>query len=613
MKSVFELEVLRIEDLGCSPFTFTVWVDDILIEPTTDDYISLPSQGQFAMQVCSSDGSAGEISFQLSLVKESGSKWLPLVGEEAVGVLTEAVEGPRVLVAFTKMSILSTVVEHGSSSERSSQLSELDSPKSFKINEMTNDYQVLKKTAEDLAAALHTASVTHAETEAKLKRRVVELEHKLETMRRDHELMLRDRESMHSRRNSDQNMQIEKYRLSLKAQNAALEDVKSQLQSSQMRNKATEEVSQLKAQVAALKSSEAVLMKRGEELESQVSSLQLKLGEALDTAQFTEDRNEVARLQFQLDESEARRLTLQTELQQLSSSWEKTSSTPQQPEGLEHRQANQALVKELELLSEKLKQAQEQTIALQQQQTIWKSQIALSESSKVLRLCSNTELMTVKESAAEIEGLNRVLKEQVSSLSQELIDVKEAFTKADRELRELRNTRPIQSCEVVRSGRDLQSSYVSRVQTQPIEEDLEVYLQEFLRSYSSIRMTKSGEGQYIWGNKKLNLQLKRGQLLVKTGGGFMSLEDYLRINEADVKDYSEGSTTECSELAEDAENRSSKRNSQDFRERSVSPILDYSKPTRSSMGKRVERTPVKDARSRTPHKVIHTKRLSAKM
>jgi hypothetical protein len=592
MMRVFELEVLRIEDLGCSPFTFTVWVDDILIEPATDDCINLPSQGQFAMQVCSSDGRAGEISFQLSLVRESGCKWLSLVGEEAVGVLTDAVEGPRVLVAFTKMSILSTVIEHGSSSERSSHVS--DSPKSFTITEMTND-QVLKKTAEDLAAALHTASVTHAETEAKLRRRVVELEHKVETMRRDHELTLRERESMHSRRNSDQNMQIEKYRLSLKAQNAALEDVKSQLQSSQLRNKASEEVSQLKTQIAALKSSEAVLIKRGEELESLVSSLQSKLGQALDKAQVTEDRSEVAQLQFQLDESEARRLTLQTELQLLSSSWERTSSTPQKSEGLEHQLANQALVQELELLSEKLKQAQEQTIALQQQETIWKSQIALSESAKVLRLCSKSELMTVKESAAEFEGLNRVLKEKVNSLSQELKDVKEAFTRAVGELREL------------------QSSYVSRVQTQPKEEDLEVYLQEFLRSYSSIRMTKSGEGQYIWGNKRLTLQLMRGQLLVKTGGGFISLEDYLRSSEADVKDYSEGSTTECSELADDAENRSSKRNSQDFRERSVSPILDYSKPTRSSMGKRVERTPVKDTRSKTPRKVIHAKRLSAKM
>mmetsp|Transcript_1159 Transcript_1159/g.2797 ORF Transcript_1159/g.2797 Transcript_1159/m.2797 type:complete len:610 (-) Transcript_1159:80-1909(-) len=605
---LFELEVLRIEDLGNGPFTFTVWVNDVLIEPTADDSVSLPCSGNFAMQVCSNDNKSGEVYFDLSIIKESGCKWLPLGETEPLKAISDNTEGPKVLVAFTKMSLLSPVLEHGSSSERSSHMSDIESPKSFRTNEVSQDYTVLKKVIEDISGAFHAASVAHADSEAKLKKKVADLELKLDAVRRDSELALSDREAMLNRKILDQNLQIEKYRLTLKAQNAALEDVKSQLQH---RGKGAEEFLYTK-HLETCRANEEGLVKRIQDLENEVidwqnqlqssilreSSLRqqvVKLKETVDNYKSgPSEADEILQLQFQLDESEARRLTLQAELGQLCNYWDETSNKAHKTELAQYIKANQSLKNEVDVLSEKLKQSQETVILLQQQETIWKSQIALGESAKVLRLCSNSELMTARESAVETELQNKDLKAQVNYLTQELNEAKDVAAKTDRELKALKTE-------------------IENRTERSHEEDLENQLQEFLRSHSMIHLSKNGDGQYFWGNKRLNLQMKRGQLLVRTGGGYMLLEDYFRLNESDPKDSSEGSTTECSDFNDDIENRMLKRPGSDLRERSISPILDYSKPTLSSMGKRVERTPVKENRARTPRKGLHTKRLSAKM
>lgn len=610
---LFELEVLRIEELGVGPFTFTVWVDDVLIEPTQDDSVSLPNEGYFAMQVCSSDGNSGEVTFELNIVKDSGCKWLPLRGTEPLTYLSEKVEGPRVLVAFTKMSLLSPVMEHGSSSERSSQLSELESPKSFRICEAIQDYPILRKAIEDLSGSVHAAAVAHADEEAQLKRKIVDLELKLDQMRREAALVTSDREALLNRRISDQNLQIEKYRLTLKAQNAALEDVKSQLQGSLQKAKGGDD-NTYRRHAETYRVKEDTLQRRVRELEGEVIEWQgqlqhalqretslrqqcLKQQEVIDAFKAdARNTDDITQLQFQLDESEARRFTLQAELADLSKNWDETWLKAQKAEALDYQKANAALLKEVESVSEQLRQSKSAMIALQHQETLWKSQFALGESAKVLQLCSNSELMTARESAVEVEQLNKDLKEQIDSLVKELKEAKDSAVKAEAELRVLKSTQ-LQNREEAPSP----------------DEEIDQHLKEFLRSNSTIQLAKQADGQYTWGAKRLVLQMKRGQLLVKTGGGFILLEDYFKPTEPDPKDSSEGSTTECSDLAEDIENSRSKRHSLDYKERSVSPLLDYSKPTLSSMGKRVGRTPVKEPRSRTPRKGLHTKRLSAKM
>ena len=67
---------------------------------------------------------------------------------------------------------------------------------------------------------------------------------------------------------------------------------------------------------------------------------------------------------------------------------------------------------------------------------------------------------------------------------------------------------------------------ISRI---PIEEEEEEEEEEAPRPMGDVKFIRIGEGHYSFGSKKIHVRKRNGKLVIRVGGGYMMVQEFLRL------------------------------------------------------------------------------------
>lgn len=651
MKRRFELDVLRIEELGEGPFTFTVWVNDVLQEPSHNDRVPLPRSGILTVHICTDDSTVGAVKVPLNLISHNTCCWLPLDFSDVLTELVDKVVGPRAMVSFTNIDLLSPVSEHGSLSERSCDERGLESPSILrrKVQSLVvNDEDGLKRTLNDLLSTIKA----YSEQKAELKRNVLRQDRELQAVK----LSLAQERTIYQHKLSsamdDRSLENEKLRILAKSLAADLKDItlkyeaviseledgrietkdfriKSEARVKELEgkladslareNKATSCIATLTQEVTELRKTQVDYNSENSELKATL--WRLKSANDLPKVELLDER--IPALQSRLEESERQRAALMQDMHQMKDFIEKLECQEGATQAASLRIQVSQLGEEVQRLTEELADAQEEAIRLQS----YEDYAPLSELKTHIAKINNkasSDVEAAKKQFADIRRSYVRLNEHCNMLTADLASTQRLLLSKQRYLHSVQvdalNLRS--QLEVFNSSRDTSI-------------DTDRALKEYMHSngYRST-ISKLGEGIYVIGNKRLRLVLKNDRLLVRTGGGYTYFDDYIKAEKTDFtselkkcpsaasKSFSSNRSSSAGLFTRNLENFISNFNDAKDSDTTVdydnimlqsftldetsyrrcanvqqSPKVDLTKPTKSSIGKRADRTPLK------PHNV----------
>lgn len=665
MTSRYELDVLRIEELGDGPFTFTVWVGDILQEPRDNDRIPLPRTGLLTIHICTDEFTVGKVNVPLHLINCNTCCWLPLSNVEAVTELDGKVEGPRAMVSFTRVDLLSPVSEHCSFSERSFTEMKLESPKALKrkVLELRSEEEGLRKILQDVLDSVKT----HSEQKADLKRII---------LRQDRDLQATRLQLVQKRTKLDDTLGIsansrhvenEKLHLLARSYEADLKELT-------LRNEAV--VAEMEAELQNSRGAKQTTAARIQELETKLKESldrERKGAAALDALQqeatglrntcdacnvenaelkatlwrlkasqdkTQQDDERISALHDRLEESERHRARLLEELHTMKDFIQELNckDTSSQTESLKLQLA--LMSEEVKHLSEDLQDAQEEAIRLQS----YEDYAPLAELSYKIdelnqKACQENEA-TEKLLQTQIRSSMR-LREQSGMLTADLQSTQLLLKSKQSQLQE---------CQAENTNLMAQLTVYAET-TQQSSEDGKLLLKDNIHSDGLAYLcSRLGDKDYKLRGKRLTIWLHNGQLLVKTRDGGVPLEDYIKANRSDFTKLKELASTTSKSFSSnrssstglisrnieslnsslldakdidslaDTENlmlQSFTVDESSYRRCAVvqqSPRVDITKPTKCSLLKRADRTPLAthNLGGKTPRKPA-LKRLPFKM
>jgi archaellum component FlaC len=652
MKRRFELDVLRIEELGDGPFTFTVWTDNVLQEPSHNDRVPLPGTGTLTVNICTDEITVGSVKLPLDLITHNACCWLPLDFTEVLTELLEKGTGPRALVSFTNLELLSPVSEHGSVSERS--FEDRGSPCALrrKVASLSlREDEGLKSALQEVLSVLKV----YSDQKTDLKRKILSQDRELQAMK----LSLAQERVVHQHRpTDDHSLETEKLSLLVKSQAVDLREVVAKYESifaelkeerqakQEFEQRATARIKDLEGQLALSLSREKAANASVCSLQQETTDLRQTLGDCkaevqeLSTSLWklraeaphkTDVR--VLALHEKLEESEKARTSVVHDLHQLQdfiARLECQEAATQVPSlKLQLLQMNE----EVQRLTEELADAQEEAIRLQS----YEDCMPLNSLSAQIAEINQRAASEVDEVKRRMETQGRVLCKLSESCAMTAEDLHATQGLLKAKLSQLHSMQ-VENLNL--------RSQVEAYQLSDCTDDTDRALKDFLHSNGYRNsLSKVGDGLYMMGNKKLRILLKNDKLLVRTGGGFTSFGDYIRTEKAEFN----SELKKCSSAnSKSFSNRSSSaglvpRNLENYahdpkdtdttldydsillqsftfddtsfrRNAQQSTKLDITKPTKSSIGKRAERTPLKshNTGARTPIRTTQ-KRMPFKM
>jgi predicted nucleic acid-binding Zn-ribbon protein len=677
MKRRFELDVLRIEELGAGPFTFSVLVNDVLQDPGSNDRVPLPRSGILSVHICTEESTVGSVRLPLHLISHSSCCWLPLDFPEVLSELGEKVVGPRAMVSFTLIDLLSPVSEHDS--ERSFE-DKLESPSvlRMKIRQGFPDDEDIKQTLLEL---LNTVKA-NADQKADLKRSIIRQDRELQAVKLTLAQERAVSQSKIANLIDDRGLEVEKLRLTIAARDTEMKTValKYEVAASELQAESLTRLEQERRTAVKIKELEdqlAEALKREKQANLAVSALHhesaelrqalgdssinlqeleaklWRLEEAAKSRTTSQPDEQLQALQSRLEESERQRGSILDDMRQTQDFISKLES----PKAGTHMAHVKELTSEVQRLTAELADAHEEVIRLQKYEDYSSLDVLSAQIAEFNhRAAWETEVLK-KEAAAHRHCLLK---------ADELQGMLTADLRGTQDLL-LAKTRLLHNCQ--RENLSLRVQAESYQHSCRSSEDTDRALMDFLGANGyNASFSRLSEGLYLIGSKKLRLLLRNDRLLVRMTGGDICIEDYLKSERTSLKKCSSATSKSFSNRSSSAgivtrhmENymgppfkgsarRESARSPSDEGCLEASTIqdihelhsdyegvllqsftldesstfkhssgmhqhnkVDITKPTKSSIGKRTERTPLKsyNVGSRTPMKT--TKRLPFKM
>jgi predicted nucleic acid-binding Zn-ribbon protein len=677
MKRRFELDVLRIEELGPGPFTFSVLVNDVLLDPGTNDRVPLPRSGVLTVHICTEESTVGSVKLPLHLISYSSCCWLPLDFPEVLSELVEKVVGPRAMVSFTLIDLLSPVSEHDS--ERSFE-DKLESPSisRMKIRQGFPEDGDLRHTLLEL---LNTVKA-YADQKADLKRNIQRQDRELQAAKL---ALAQERAILQSKIPNcmdDRGLEIERLRLTITARDTEMKEaaLKHEVVTAELEAERRTRLEQDRRTTVKIKELEDQLtdaLKREKQANLAVSTLHhesaelrealgdstihiqeleaklWRLEEAAKSMTLGQTDEQLQVLQRRLEESERQRASILDDMRQTQDFINKLPSQ----DGSNHEDHVKKLTSEVQRLTAELADAQEEVIRLQNYEDYSPLEGLSAQIAEYNQRATWESEALKKQSAAHRRSLLK---------ADELQGMLTADLRGTQDLL-LAKSRLLHCCQ--RENLNLRVQVESYQHSCRSYDDTERALMDFLGTHGyNATFSRLGEGLYLIGSKKLRLVLKDDKLLVQTTGGHICIEDYLKSERTSLKKCSSATSKSFSNRSSSAglvtrhmENsfgpllkgesrRESARspsdegcleasNMQDIHEMNIdyegvllqSFTLDESqtfkhssglhptykgditKPTQSSIGKRTERTPLKSYNVGSRTPMKPTKRLPFKM
>lgn len=139
-KDSIELKVIRLEGFPCSSTELALYIyfgdilHDQLLPITEEKSVVLPQEGTYRLEIINQNNQEEKsVSFERSLFKEDGVRWIPLFSphKDFISEIPEEVLHPRILLIFYKKRMLSVAevnlsVEEGEDEEKSCGLSQYE-------------------------------------------------------------------------------------------------------------------------------------------------------------------------------------------------------------------------------------------------------------------------------------------------------------------------------------------------------------------------------------------------------------------------------------------------------------------------------------------------------
>jgi hypothetical protein len=489
------------------------------------------------------------------------SIWLPLYHPcRRLEQIPEEVEMPRVYVTVRQLTGLSPVTERQEVSEISIEEYDLfGSPSSFikrfdytTFEENTvGEKDYLKGKVEDLESAMHSMQINQAEKEKELKLENLKIKNRWEEERIEYEKNLGEVEMVYKNQLHTAALKAEKLRLELMEKTQSVQTQAKQIQlheitlsnetkrrealeavlletrnnyqeylnSTKERDNEIAECIMQKDQIIATLQQEAVCSKQyareavaeKEQLNEEVQKLKIEL-------EFYKIKSE-SHSDERLAESENRRIELHNALQELTSRlFDKPSSSYNPDSDKENAQLKQQISDLNHLLN--LEEAKYSTLMTELR--LVKEQYA-SQSSSPLNQSLLEQISDLNSQLADLQSENMSYKSQLTDLQVQISKYREVVN-------ELKSTLEKQSIE----NTELSSKLGEALSKLPTEEKAMDSIDQLLKDYMHVNNIKNpfvriSEGLYTFGNKRLSVAVRNGMPVVRVGGGYMFVEEFLKI------------------------------------------------------------------------------------
>jgi chromosome segregation ATPase len=581
MKKSHIFSVLKVEGLhgdlslaGCY-ITIDGRLYDVLTPLSShiqENLLELPKEGNLRLimkTMSQGDDILASVSIPVQLLPETGLQWLPLfekLDEDKVEQIHENVGFPRVLVSLSNLRILSPVQELDEMStfneaefkqdleENLPHLSSFSTALDMLRGEDCADEKVMLRTINELQDHIRQLQSSHAERENAMKMKILELEQNLheEKWKFKHELGKIIHQTKHIE--DEKAFSYEKMKIQLKKSNIIRDDLQKQLRSLQdyfktesdyrkeleykvdsITSKHTEEVKILHAHNSELRNLLQNADNANHGLNQEIHKLKLQLNQLVQLNSDMETRfahQEIKATQVSFMGSKI--LGLEVLLKEANEARNELHNVVMEIE--EDRNPNTASGTTEELISEnrQLKESiREKDFMIQR----FNSSMGKDETNEL-----KSELKDYKQRLAraqeEVQDYQKVLKfkqEEITLMSEEYEKLKqsnEAYLKdkasAEAMYKDLKSK--------------LETFKSSKLKTEE-SEDIDVLISEYFKSKNLENIvTKVGDGVYSIFNKKVSIAIK-SQIIVRVGGGYMNIEEFLNKHYLETPKSTDGSKT----------------------------------------------------------------------
>ncbi|CAG9321726.1 unnamed protein product [Blepharisma stoltei] len=481
MKYKFEISILEVQGLGDGPFDYTIALDSTEQQLFDTDTFEIYGEGNFSLGIQKADEGLCGFKIPMNVLHGYKTKWFPVSCPYIeLTTLDCDIGTPCVLLSITEITVLSPVIERREISECSRNTSPvMCSPQNY-VSELMPDIQNEAKFAYNSSIKLELEQKELFTVHLKdLLYASKEETTKLRTAYGD------IREQMNECLNDFQEKKSE-----------LIKEIE----------EAREEKSKAEAKISAL---ELRIIK----LESENLKLTHQISHNNRVFEFNQ-KSEQEDLEGKLIESENERKKLQEALISAHAQWEgKTVSSNGHLE-----KENQLLEDKNKILSERLRNAEFQ---LKENATKVSEQHYLNQihslNSKISNLQNENE--SLQQQSQELLYENNQFRDALEKLKSTIIKQEEENSELSEQLK-----LAIENISTSRSSRT------------DVDTELKGYL---LKIGIKNPFVKISEGLYSLGNKKFSISLRNGAPVIRVGGGYMFIEEFLKIYLTQTKKKSE--------------------------------------------------------------------------
>lgn len=580
MKKSHIFSVLKVEGLhgdlslaGCY-ITIDGRLYDVLTPLSShiqENMLELPKEGNLRLimkTMSQGDDIQGSVSIPVQLLPESGLQWLPLfekLDEDKLDQIHENVGFPRVLVSLSNVRILSPVQELDEMStfneadfkqdleENPPHLSSFSTALDMLRGEDCADEKAMLRTINELQDHIRQLQSCHAEKENAMQMKILELEQNLheEKWKFKHELGKIIHQTKHIE--DEKAFSYEKMKIQLKKSNIIRDDLQKQLRSLQDYFKTESDYRKdLEYKV------DQITSRHNEE----VKILHTQNTELRNLLQNAESANhglnqEIHKLKLQLNHLVQVNSELETRFAHQEIKATQVSFMGSKIHGLEVllKEANEAR-NELHNIVMEIEEDRNPNIV---------SGITTEE-----LISENKELKeSIREKDFIIQRLNSSIgRDDSSELKSEIKDYKQRLARAQEEVQDYQKVLKFKQEEITVMSEEYEKlkqsnetylndkanievkykdlklkleAFKSSKSKNEETEDIDVLISEYFKSKNLENIiTKIGEGVYTIFNKKVSISIK-SQIIVRVGGGYMSIDEFLNKHYLETPKSSEDS------------------------------------------------------------------------
>ncbi|CAG9332167.1 unnamed protein product [Blepharisma stoltei] len=467
MKYKFEISILEVQGLAQGPYEYKIALDSMEQRLYDTDTFEIYGQGNFSLGIYRSNGEVFGFKLPMKLLHGHKSHWFPLgCPYLELDSVEEEFSDPRVLLSITEISVLSPVIERR-------EISEYSLPSTPEIIR-TPQNQSQFDTKDQVSAPVKGALMDSIQ---------LELEQKELFCNHVKDLLYASKQEVNKLREV-----CEGLREQLKKCINDFEEKEkiyiNELKEAKVKTICTEE------KCLALEVEITKIRNQNSMLKNQISMGQI----------FSTNIEPKVDLACMLRESEQKRKEIQEELKNAHLRIEANKANDNANSQL-HLE-NQALVNKLNSLAEKLKNDE------------LKNLVQKSDSQRKI------EELTAK--VQQLENENKAIAQSSQDVSEENYQLKEALD----QLRVTLIRQEEENNDLTYQVQTLSEKSAKNLKLDHIDYELKGYLQ---RLGIKNPFNKISEGVYNFGNKRVSISLRNGAPVIRVGGGYMFIEEFLKV------------------------------------------------------------------------------------